>query len=124
MNLGKRLAAGGNDRSAAFVKAWAIIKAGTVELPVRGVSFENRQEALKRLAGYNPADVRTFTMPEPDNQFDPAAIAVMVMVQGGRGVYRLGYLPKGQTAIATVFKHASLKILNGDIRGARIALSA
>ena len=124
MSLGNKLAAGESDRSAAFVRAWAIVKAGNLELAVKGTSFGNRQEALRRLAAYSPADVRTFTMPEPDNQLDPAAIAVMVMVQGGRGVFHLGYLPKGQTAIAAVFKAASLRVLDGDIRGARIALSA
>ena len=124
MSLGNRLAAKGNDRSAAFVRAWAIVKAGGLELAVKGVSFGNRQEALRRLSGYNPADVKAFIAPEPDNPADPAAVAVMVMVQGGRGVYRLGYLPKEQAAIAAVFKAASLQVLDGDIMGARIALSA
>lgn len=59
MALGNRLASHmGGDRSAAFVQAWAIVKAGGLELAVRGVSFGNRQEALKRLAAYNPAEVR------------------------------------------------------------------
>ena len=34
--LANRLAAKGNDRSAAFVQAWAIMKAGSVSFPVRG----------------------------------------------------------------------------------------
>ena len=124
MILGNRLAIKGQNRSAAFIQAWAIVKAGGLELVVKGTSFANRQEALRRLAGYNPADVRAFIVPEPNNPADPAAIAVMVGVQNGRGFYRLGYLPKGQGAVAAVFKTASIRVLDGDIRGARIALGA
>ncbi|MCL1812989.1 MAG: HIRAN domain-containing protein [Treponema sp.] len=124
MSLGNRLATKGNDRSIAFVRAWAIVKAGSLELAVKGTSYGTRQEALRRLAGYNPADVRAFIVPEPDNPADPAAVTVMVGVQGGRGIYRLGYLPREQTAIAAVFKAASLRVLDGNIRGARIALRA
>ncbi len=89
MALGNRLASHmGGDRSAAFVRAWAIVKAGGLELAVRGVSFGNRQEALKRLAAYNPAQVRAVLVPERLNPADPAAVAVMVGVQNGRGLYR------------------------------------
>jgi hypothetical protein len=95
MTLGNKLASRmGGDRRAAFVKAWAIVKAGGLELAVRGVFFRNRQEALRRLAAYNPANVRAFLVPEPANHVDPAAVAVMVGVQNGRGLYRLGYVPR------------------------------
>lgn len=124
MGLGNRLAARGQDRSAAFIRAWAIVKAGGLTLPVKGVSFGTRQKALKRLAGYEPSQIRVWTVPEPENPADPAAVAVMVMVQGGRGCYRLGYLPRGNGAIAAVFRTVSLNVLDGDIRGARITLAA
>ena len=124
MTLGNKLATGGQDRSAAFVRAWAIVKAGGLELAVRGTSFGNRQEALRRLAAYNPSQVRAWLAPEPENKADPSAVAVMVMIQGGRGCYRLGYLPKGQTAIAAAFRVVSLRVLDGDIRGARVSLGA
>jgi hypothetical protein len=72
-------------RHDAFIQAWAIVKAGGLELAVRGVSFGNRQEALKRLAGYATAQVRAVLVPEPANPADPAAVAVMVGVQGAGG---------------------------------------
>jgi hypothetical protein len=78
MTLGNKLAPRMGDRRAAFVQAWAIVKAGGLELAVRGVSFGNRQEALRRLAAYNPADVRAVLVPEPENPADPQAVAVMV----------------------------------------------
>ena len=122
MTLGNKLAAEGQYRSAAFVRAWAIVKAGGLELVVRGTSFGNRQEALRRLAAYDLSQVRAWLAPEPENRADSSAVAVMVMVQGGRGCYRLGYLPKGQGALTAVFRAVSLRVLDGDIRGARVAL--
>jgi hypothetical protein len=93
MTLGNKLAPRMGDRRAAFVWAWAIVKAGGLELAIKGMSFGNRQEVLLRLAAYSPADVRTFIMPEPENPVDPGAVAVLVGVQGGKGLYRLGYVP-------------------------------
>ena len=122
MVLGNRLAAR-MDRHDAFVKAWAVVKAGGLEMAVKGTSFANRQEALRRLAAYDPSQVRVWTAPEPENPADPKAVAVMVMVQGGRGCFRLGYLPKEQTALASVFRAASIRVLDGDIRGARVTLT-
>jgi hypothetical protein len=114
------------NRSAAFVRAWAIVKAGTVEMPVKGVSFGSRQEALRRLSGYDPVKVHAFLVPEQDNPADPKAIAVMVMVQGGRGIYRLGYVPREQTALARAMQdnRPSLKVIIGNINGAKIRLTA
>jgi hypothetical protein len=94
MSLGNRLAPRmGGDRSAAFTKAWAIVKAGGLELAVKGVSFGNRQEALRRLAAYEPEQIKAVFVPEPTNPADPAAVAVMVGVQNGRGLFKLGYVP-------------------------------
>jgi hypothetical protein len=76
------------------VEVWAIVKAGGLKLAVKGASFGNRKEALKRLAGYTPADVRAVLAPEPGNQADPAAVAVIVDVQGGKGLYRLDCVPR------------------------------
>ena len=123
MTLGNKLASR-MGRSTAFIQAWTIVKAGGLTLPVKGVTFGNRQEALKRLAAYDPSQIKAWLTPEPENPADPSAVAVMVMVQGGRGCYRLGYLPKEQTAIAVVFKTASIRVLDGDIRGARVTLAA
>jgi hypothetical protein len=112
------------NRSAAFIEAWKIVKAGKIELSVKGVTFGNRQEALRRLAKYNPADIRAFIVPEPGNRADSKAAAVMVGVQNGRGLYRLGYLPREYAAAAKSLKASGLRVIGGDIRGARITLSA
>ena len=80
VSLGNRLAPRmGGDRSAAFIKAWALVKAGSLEIAVKGTSFGNRQEALKRLSAYDPAQIKAL-VPEADNPADTAAIAVLVGV--------------------------------------------
>jgi hypothetical protein len=108
------------------VRAWAIVKAGAVELPVKGVSFGSRQEALRRLAGYNPAHVRAFLVPEQENHADSQAIAVMVGVAGGQGLYCLGYVPRELTGLARAMQlpRPSLRVIIGNINGARIKLAA
>jgi hypothetical protein len=120
--LGNKLAAR-LGRKDAFVRAWAIVKAGGLEIAVKGVSFGNRQEALRRLAAYRPQDVRAFVVPEPMNPVDRKAAAVMVGVQNGRGLYRLGYIPAELAAVASVMFAKGLRVLDGDIRGARLALA-
>jgi hypothetical protein len=108
--------AGRMGRRAAFIQAWAIVKAGKIELAVKGVTFGNRQEALRRLAAYRPAQIKTVFVPEPNNPADPAALAVMVGIQGGRGLYRLGYVPCNQTAVVTV--------IGGKLPALRVVSSA
>jgi hypothetical protein len=133
MGLGNRLAPRmGGDRKAAFVRAWAIVKAGGLELAVKGTSFGNRQEALKRLAAYNPAQLRAVLVPEPENKQDPAAVAVMVGVQGGRGLFRLGYVPRNLAPVVSALggQLPALRVVCGTwgwsgktTFGARVALA-
>jgi len=122
MAIGNRLS-GRMDRHDAFVRAWQIVKAGGLELAVKGVSFGNRQEALKRLSGYAPDQVKAFIVPEPQNAADRKAVAVMVGVQYGKGLYCLGYLPAEYAPAAGSMKAKGLRVLDGDIRGARLALA-
>jgi len=134
MSLGNRLAPKmDGDKSAAFTKAWAIVKAGGLELKENGVTFGNRQEALKRLAAYNPDQIRAVLVPEPTNPKDPAAIAVMVGIQNGRGLFKIGYVPANVTAIVTAIgsQLPELRVVPGTwgiysktTFGARIALGA
>jgi hypothetical protein len=126
MTLGNRLAPRMGDRKAAFVEAWAIVRKGEVELAVRGVSFGTRQEALRRLARYNPAQVRAVLVPEPENPADPQAVAVMVGVQGGKGLYRLGYVARNLAPVAAVLRGQlpRLRLVEGEYsRGARLTLA-
>jgi hypothetical protein len=111
-SVGNRLAKA-MDRHDAFVQAWQIVKSGSVTFPLRGVTQGNRQEALRRLAKYEPDQVRAFIMPEPENEFDHNALAVMVFVNGGKGIYKLGYIPAKETAKAAAIEgKASLRVVS------------
>jgi hypothetical protein len=124
--IGNKLAAQGMDRRAAFRETWAIVKAGGLELVVRGVSFGTRQEALRRLAGYAPGQVRAVLVPEPANPRDPGAVAVMVGVQGGRGLYRLGYVPRNLVPVVSALRRQlpRFRLVEGEYsRGARLILA-
>jgi hypothetical protein len=126
MTLGNKLVSRMNgDRSAAFIRAWAIVNAGGLELAVKGVSFGNRQEALRRLAAYRPSDIRAFLVPEPENPADPAAVAVMVGVQGGKGLFRLGYVPRNMAPVVSAIsgRLPRMRVLSGDMFGTRLALA-
>jgi hypothetical protein len=132
VTLGNKLAPRIGDRRAAFVEAWAIVKTGGLELAVRGVSFGNRQEALRRLAAYRPAAIRAVLVPEPSNPADPAAVAVMVGVQGGSGLFRLGYVPRNLAPVAAALggKLPALRVVSGSwgwanktTFGARVSLA-
>jgi hypothetical protein len=133
MTLGNKLAPRmGGDRRAALVQAWIIVKAGGLELAVRGTSFGTRQEALKRLAAYAPDQVRAVLVPEPTNPVDPAAVAVLVGVQGGKGLYRLGYVPRNMAPVVAALggQLPALRVVSGTwgwanktTFGARLALA-
>jgi hypothetical protein len=119
-------------RHDAFVQAWAIVKAGSLEVAARGVSFGNRQEALKRLAAYAPERIRAVLVPEPENPADPAAVAVMVGVNGGKGLFRLGYVPRNLAPVVAALggQLPALRVVSGTwgwanktIFGARLALA-
>ncbi|MCL2792455.1 MAG: HIRAN domain-containing protein [Spirochaetaceae bacterium] len=113
-------------RRDAFIKAWEIVKTGSLKLAVKGVTFGNRQTALKRLAKYPCDKVVTFLVPEPKNNFDKNAIAVKVGVQYGRGLYTLGYVSKEMTGLVKALKPKTIttQIISGDIYGVRLSLAA
>jgi hypothetical protein len=85
-----------------------------------------------RRAAYSPADIQAFLVPEPENPADPAAMAVMVGVQGGKGLFRLGYVPRNMAPVVSALggKVPALRVLAGTwgwanktTLGARVALA-
>lgn len=96
--IANKLAKQGLDRSQAFKKAWAIVKAGTVEAKVAGVTFGNRQKALERLTHYEAEQINISLTRETENPHDNNAVAVTASVTG-KGSYTIGYLNKQLAAI-------------------------
>lgn len=60
----------------------------TYDVRVAGVTFEGRQDILRELTGNEPVGLQ----PEPENQYDPDAVAVYVTFKGE--VLKIGYVPK------------------------------
>lgn len=84
-----------NSLSLAFKLAWQIIRLKTKFYfsKVRGVTFDQRQKILMRLALYPSKDVRLSFVREPHNPFDPKAIKVVAEVKG-KGAAMIGYVAK------------------------------
>ena len=78
--------------SAAFRKAWAVIKGKTIQSKVAGVSFGNTQKALQQLTKYSPKAVSVELIRE-NNEHDINAIAVTVSVNNSK-TYKIGFLPR------------------------------
>jgi hypothetical protein len=74
------------------------------------------------LASIPAAAVHVFIAPENDNPVDSRAARVMVLVQGTRAAYTLGYLPREYAPAAPSLRPVSLRVLEGDIRGGRLAV--
>ena len=79
-------------RSAAFSKAWGIVKAATVETKVAGVTVGNRQKALEHLTRYEASEISVNLVREATNEYDSNAVKVITAVQG-KGSYAIGYIP-------------------------------
>lgn len=55
---------------------------------VNGVTFEGRQEYLKQIRTSDPCRI----VPEPDNPYDPNALAIHVSHDGQ--IWHVGFIPK------------------------------
>jgi hypothetical protein len=102
--------------------AWVLEGKRTYVFNVVGVTYGNRQEALSRLVWMNPRDIHTFIVPEPDNSYDPDALAVMVLVQGAPRAYCIGYIARADQEKVKPFIGSvpGFEILSGDSYGVRL----
>jgi len=81
--------------SASFKRAWSIVKGKRLICKLSGVTFGNRQLALRKLEEHkrNSSDIKVNVKREQSNKFDENALIVEVSVNNSRA-YQLGYLPK------------------------------
>ncbi|MBR1373716.1 HIRAN domain-containing protein [bacterium] len=100
MTLANQLVKKLNSLSAALKRAWQLVKAKRMFCKVSGVTFGNRQTALKRLEMHirKGAEVKTTLQREADNKTDKNAIKVLVSVNGS-AAYHLGYIPAELAAV-------------------------
>lgn len=92
--IANRLKKMGLTLSAAFKKAWELIKGNTIESKIAGVTKGNRQKALHRIfTHYKPKQVRVWLERDKANLHDNNAVAVMISVNNSMP-YKIGYIPK------------------------------
>jgi hypothetical protein len=111
-------------RKDAFIEAWAIVKNG-LEIRAAGTSFGRRPEALNRLARYAPSRIKAVAVAEPSNPADPNAVAIMVGVNGGRGLYKIGYVPRTAAPVVAALRTLPAVQVTGDtVKGLRLRFTA
>lgn len=108
--IANKLHSQGKPRSIAFIEAWGIIKAGELLTKVAGVTFGNRQKALKHLTNYKLEDINIKLVRDIGNVQDNKAVAVIVTV-AGKGSYNIGYLPKKLAHIVAVLLDKGIDIV-------------
>lgn len=92
--IANKLVKEGYSRSAAFIRAWILVKLQQVKIRVAGVTYGLRQKALEHLRRYNPQMISISLERENDNAADTNAVKVIATVEG-KGSYCMGYLPRG-----------------------------
>ncbi len=74
-------------------------------IPVAGVTFERRQEIISRMDGTEPIHI----VAEPDNEYDPNALAVIVRMDDGP--QKIGYVPRHiASTLAPILAGRSVRI--------------
>jgi hypothetical protein len=85
-----------------------------VHTKVRGASFGNRQELLRRLSLYPSTYIYITLQREPDNPADPNAVAVIAHVRN-KGSGGIGYLSRElAAAVAPVIANGAVPVVIFD----------
>ena len=117
--MANRLKKMGLTLSAAFKKAWALIKGKAVETKVAGVTKGNRQRALHRiLTAYRPEQVAVHLERDKANLHDNNAVKIIISVNGSTA-YDLGYIPRNLAYVASAImdKGIDLTAAFKEVRG-------
>ena len=117
--MANRLKKMGLTLSAAFKKAWALVKGHTVETKIAGVTKGNRQKALYRIASkYSPSDVTVKLVRDSANLYDNHAVRVDISVKGSE-MYTIGFIPHNLAYIVSAIldKGIKLKAAFKEVRG-------
>ena len=117
--MANRLKKMGLTLSAAFKKAWELVKGNTIETKVAGVTKGSRQRALHRIATkYNPEAVSVKLERDTANLYDNHAVKVIISVNGSKA-YDLGYIPRNLAYIVSAILDKNIKLAAAfkEIRG-------
>lgn len=99
----------GYSLSLAFRTAWKRVKE-SMTCRVSGVTYENRQQLLRFIAGRKPEELAVYLKRDKANVHDRYAVAVVVGIKGV-GYAHIGYLAKGlsQSMAAVIDKGIQIK---------------
>lgn len=95
--------------SAAFKKAWALIKGKAINTRITGVTKGNRQKALHRIATKYGAAVKVKLERDTANLYDNHAVNVIVSVNDSDN-YNLGCIPRNLAYVVSALMDKGLTI--------------
>lgn len=117
--MANRLKKMGLTLSAAFKKAWELIKGKAINTKVAGVTKGSRQKALHRIAtAYRPEHVRVTLERDKANLYDNNAVNVIISVNGSAR-YNLGCIPRNLAYVVSALldKDIQLAAAFKEVRG-------
>jgi len=86
---------GGLSRSAALTVAWNLVRSDDLEYTkARGVTYDGRQDILKKLSRRGLAGITARLHREPENPADSSSIRVELIHESTRRTCHIGYLSR------------------------------
>lgn len=108
--MANRLKKMGLTLSAAFRKAWTLIKGKAINTRIAGVTKGSRQRALHRIAtAYRPEHVSITLERDKANLYDNNAVNVLVSVNGSKS-YNMGCIPRNLAYVVSALMDKGLTI--------------
>lgn len=117
--IANRLKKIGLTLSAAFKKAWELIKGKAISTRIAGVTKGSRQKALRRIAtAYRPEQVSVSLERDSVNLYDNNAIKVLVSVNGSVS-YNMGCIPRNIAYLVSALMDKSIELTAAfkEVRG-------
>lgn len=108
--MANRLKKMGLTLSAAFKKAWELVKGHTIETKIAGVTKGNRQKALHRISvKYHSEDVTVNLIRDTANLYDNHAVKINISVNGSEA-YTIGYIPRNLAYVVSAILDKGIKL--------------
>lgn len=117
--MANRLKKMGLTLSAAFKKAWELVKGKAINTRVAGVTKSNRQKALRRiLTAYRPEQVNVSLERDKANLYDNNTVNVIISVNGSNA-YNLGCIPRNLAYIVSAIMDKGIELTAAfkEVRG-------
>lgn len=117
--IANRLKKMGLTLSAAFKKAWVLIKGKVINTRIAGVTKGNRQKALHRIATvYRPEQVNVTLERDKANLYDNNAVNVLVSVNGSKS-YNMGCISRNLAYIVSALLDKGIRLTAAfkEVRG-------